>query len=157
MRTRILIDGEWVDGQPAIGEWYQKEVGASNSGQIIWSEQHYYEPTTNIIDITVTSIDNTIQTTENFSSTIVEQGTVFTVNGTLSIPDRVFTLPIKNVNTGEVLFFTANVVNGEFSVKIQINNNSQYQYTNSECNLDLDENMFNVSPMKFNIVKTIEG
>ncbi len=157
MRTRILIDGEWVDGQPAIGEWYQKEVGASNSGKIIWSEQYYYEPTNSVIDITVTSIDNVIQTNADFSNTIVEKGEVFTVNGTLAIPDRVFTLPIKNISTGEILFFTANVVNGEFSVKIQIDNNSQYQYTNDECNLDLEENMFNVQPMKFNVVKTIEG
>ena len=153
MNTKILKDGEWVLGEPIEGEYYKKEVHPN-----VWQQERYIKPKEpELIDILVTSIDNVIQTTDNFANTIVEQGAVFTVNGTLAIPDRVFTLPIKNVNTGEVLFFTANVVNGAFSVKIQINNNSQYQYTNNECNLDLDENMFNVSSMKFNVVKTIEG
>lgn len=154
MNTKILVDGEWVLGEPIEGEYYKKEVYPN-----VWQKERYIKPKPEpeLIGIIVTSIDNVIQTTDNFSSTIVEQGTVFTVNGTLAIPDRVFTLPIKNVNTGEVLFFTAKVTDGVFSVKIQIDKNSQYQYTNNECNLDLDENMFNVSPMKFNIVKTIEG
>ena len=70
----------------------------------------------------------------------------------MPIPNRIFTLPIKNTSTGELLFFTANVVDGQFSVNITLNKNSQYQYTNTECNLDLEPAMFNIAPMKFNVV-----
>ncbi len=149
MKTRILKDGVWVDGTPADGEWYQLEVAAG-----VWQESRYSEPDPEVvlIDISVTSIDGAIQTSEDFATTIVTQGNKFTVNGTLEIPDRIFTLPIKNTSTGELLFFTASVVGGEFSVNITLNKNSQYQYTNTECNLDLEPAMFNVAPMKFNVV-----
>ncbi len=152
MRTRILKDGVWVEGTPADGEWYQLEVAPN-----VWQESRYTKPVEPLlIDIVVTSIDGVIQTTEDFATTIVGQGSQFTVNGTLAIPDRIFTLPIKNTSTGELLFFTAKVVNGAFSVNITLNKNSQYQYTNTECNLDLEPKQFNVSPMKFNVVQ-IEG
>jgi len=148
MRTRILVNGVWVEGTPAEGEWYQLEVAED-----VWQESRYtksVEPL--LIDIVVTSIDGVIQTTEDFSTTIVEQGSQFTVNGTLAIPDRIFTLPIKNTSTGELLFFTAKVVDGAFSVNITLNKNSQYCYTNAQANLDLEPKQFNVSPMKFNVV-----
>lgn len=149
MKTRILKDGEWVYGTPADGEWYQLEVAEE-----VWHELRYSkpEPEALLIDIIVTSIDRVIQTSEDFATTIVEQGNQFTVNGTLAIPDRVFTLPIKNTSTGELLFFTAKVVDGAFSVNITLNKNSQYCYTNAEANLDLESAMFNISPMKFNVV-----
>ena len=149
MRTRILVEDVWVDGTPVDGEWYQLE-GAEG----VWQESRYFAPVPEplLINIVVTSIDGVIQTSEDFATTIVTQGNEFTVNGELAIPDRIFTLPIKNTSTGELLFFTASVVNGEFSVNITLNKNSQYQYTNTECNLDLEPAMFNVSPMKFNVV-----
>mgnify|MGYP003121586299 CR=1 FL=1 len=149
MNTRILKDGVWVDGTPANGEWYQLEVASG-----VWQESRYNEPVPEqlLIDIVVTSIDGALQTSEDFATTIVTQGNQFTVNGTLAIPNRIFTLPIKNTSTGELLFFTASVVNGEFSVTITLNKNSQYQYTNTECNLDLEPAMFTVAPMKFNVV-----
>ena len=149
MNTRILKDGVWVDGTPENGEWYQLEVASG-----VWQESRYFEPEPEalLIDIVVTSIDGVIQTTGDFATTIVTQGSPFTVTGTLPIPDRIFTLPIKNTSTGELLFFTASVVNGQFSVNITLNKNSQYQYTNTECNLDLEPAMFNIAPMKFNVV-----
>lgn len=149
MSTRILKNGEWIDGTPTDGEWYQLEVVEG-----VWQEARYNEPEpeTLLIDIVVTSIDGVIQATEGFATTIVKQGEQFTVNGTLLIPDRLFTLPIKNTSTGELLFFTASVVDGQFSVNITLDKNSQYQYTNTECNLDLEPAMFNVAPMKFNVV-----
>ena len=149
MNTRILKDGEWVYGTPVNGEWYQLEVATG-----AWQESRYFEPEPEalLIDIVVTSIDGVIQTADDFATTIVTQGSQFTVNGTLAIPDRIFTLPIKNTSTGELLFFTASVVDGEFSVNITLNKNSQYQYTNTECNLDLEPAQFNVAPMKFNVV-----
>ena len=151
MRTRILKDGVWVNGTPVDGEWYQKEVATG-----VWQESRYSEPEPEVIliDIVVTSIDGVIQTSENFATTIVAQGVQFTVNGTIAIPDRIFTLPIKNTSTNELLYFTAKVVDGQFSVNITLNKNSQYQYTNKECNLDLEPAMFNVAPMKFNVVQT---
>ena len=151
MNTRILKDGVWVDGAPVDGEWYQLEVAAG-----VWEESRYSEPVPEplLIDIVVTSIDGAIQATEDFATTILEQGSQFTVNGTLAIPDRIFTLPIKNTSTGELLFFTAKVVDGAFSVNIILNKNSQYCYTNAEANLDLKQAMFNVAPMKFNVVQT---
>ena len=151
MRTRILVSGVWVEGSPIEGEMYQREVYPN-----VWEELRYFAPVPEslLIDIVVTSIDGVIQTSEDFSTTIVTQGEQFTVNGTLAIPDRIFTLPIKNTSTGELLFFTAKVIDGAFSVNITLNKNSQYQYTNTECNLDLEPAMFNVSPMKFNVVQT---
>ena len=151
MNTRILKNGVWLDGTPENGEWYQLEVATG-----VWQESRYSEPEPEalLIDIVVTSIDGAIQTSEDFATTIVAQSAQFTVNGTLAIPDRLFTLPIKNTSTGELLFFTARVVDGQFSVNITLNKNSQYQYTNTECNLDLEPAMFNVAPMKFNVVQT---
>ena len=149
MNTRILKNDVWVDGTPENGEWYQLEVADG-----VWQESRYSEPEPEalLIDIVVTSIDGVIQTTDDFATTIVTQGSPFTVTGTLPIPNRIFTLPIKNTSTGELLFFTANVVDGQFSVNITLNKNSQYQYTNTECNLDLEPTMFNIAPMKFNVV-----
>ncbi len=149
MDTRIKVNGIWVEGEPIEGEMYQLEVVAG-----VWQESRYFAPVPEplLIDIVVTSIDGVIQTTEDFTTTIVEQVSQFTVNGTLAIPDRIFTLPIKNTSTGELLFFTASVVDGAFSVNITLNKNSQYCYTNAEANLDLEPAMFNVAPMKFNVV-----
>lgn len=148
MNTRILKDGAWVEGTPAEGEWYQLEVSPN-----VWQESRYTKPVEPLlIDIVVTSIDGVIQTAEDFETTIATQGRQFTVNGELAIPDRIFTLPIKNTSTGELLFFTASVVDGAFSVNITLNKNSQYCYTNAEANLDLEPAMFNIAPMKFNVV-----
>ncbi len=148
MRYKIEDNGEWVIGEPIDGQMCQKEVAPN-----VWVTVMYSAPVEPLlIDIIVTSIDGAIQTTEDFATNIVQQGSQFTVNGTLSIPDRVFTLPIKNTSTGELLFFTARVVDGAFSVNITLNKNSQYCYTNTEANLDLEPAMFNIAPMKFNVV-----
>jgi hypothetical protein len=39
MNYKILVDGEWVLGTPADGEWCKAEV-ATNT----WQEQRYFEP-----------------------------------------------------------------------------------------------------------------
>ena len=82
MNTRILKDGVWVDGTPENGEWYQLEVASG-----VWQESRYFEPEPEalLIDIVVTSIDGVIQTTDDFATTIVTQGSEFNVNGTLAI------------------------------------------------------------------------
>jgi hypothetical protein len=148
MQYKIKIGNDWVIADPIDGEMCQKEVAPN-----VWVELMYSAPVEPLlIDIVVTSIDGVIQASEDFATTIVTQGEQFTVNGTLAIPDRIFTLPIKNTSTGELLFFTASVVNGAFSVNITLNKNSQYCYTNSEANLDLEPAMFNISSMKFNVV-----
>ena len=148
MQYKIKIGNDWVIGEPIDGQMCQKEVARN-----VWVTIMYSAPVEPLlINIVVTSIDGAIQTTEDFTTTIVEQGNQFTVNGTLAIPDRIFTLPIKNTSTGELLFFTAKVVDGAFSVNITLSKNSQYCYTNTEANLDLEPAQFNIAPMKFNVV-----
>ena len=107
-------NNEWVEGEPVLGELYRYEACKGSMHESIYNVE------AEVLNINITSIDGAIQTNENFASNIIEQDSVFTVNGELQTPDRIFTLPIKNTSTGELLFFTAKVINGTFSVKNKI-------------------------------------
>ena len=72
MRTQILVDGAWVDGTPAAGEWYRKEVLAG-----VWPEQRNVAPPQHFDIFTTDSESVTI----NGDPTAGFQSVYFGVNG----------------------------------------------------------------------------
>lgn len=115
----------------------------------------WHEPVTPVEPkvITITGITGDIQHTPDFSKAACYQLTDVTVSGTIDITDQFFAMPVKNVATGEVFFFGAQVTDGTFDVVLNFVSNSQYQYTYAEANLDLPEQLYTVLPMKFDVLR----
>lgn len=144
-----LIDGVWVDcteGDLIYGDIYRISVGGG------WQQQEYKEEES-FIDIKITSVTGAIYHSPDFSKTACYQLTDMVVSGTVDIADRFFAMPVKNVATGEIVFFGAQVTDKAFSVVINFEKSSQYQYTNDEANLDLPSQEYNVLPMKFDVLR----
>jgi hypothetical protein len=108
-------------------------------------EQRALTPT--LIPITITSVDDVKYVNEDNTMVLCDEITDMTVNGTLPIPDRQFSVPLRR-DDGRLFFFPAEVIGGVFSVVINLPTTGQFTYSDVECNHDLPHKAFTVKTLK---------
>lgn len=102
--------------------------------------------------IDITSIVGAVQVDSELSQVICYELTDLTISGSLAIPDRMFSLPLRR-DDGRVFLFPAQVTDGEFVVNINIPTTGQFVYTEDEANLDLPEKVFTVNTLKIDCLR----
>lgn len=106
------------------------------------------------VEITIESITNIIQVnTDNTWVTCLELQNVI-ITGTLVIPDRMFSVPVRR-DDGRLFLFPAEVTNGQFQVTINLPTTGQFVYSDEECNVDLPYKMFTVKKLKIDCLRQI--
>ena len=155
MKYKKLINGVYTDideSQLINGDRIKKEVAVG-----VWAEMHYSATVINKVytDIVITGITGALQHSQDFSKVACYQNTDIVISGTSNVEDRFFVIPIQMISTGELVFFGAEVVNKSFNIVINFERSGQYQYTNIQANLDLPEDLYNVLPMKFDVLRKL--
>ena len=142
---------EWIDcieSDLIDGDVYRISVG--NGG---WQQQTYKTPTS-LIPIIITSITGAELQNSALTHVTCFELTTITIAGTLTIPDRVFSMPVKRED-GRVFLFLAEVISGQFSVKINFPTSGTFHYSDAEANKDMPEPIFTVDTVKFDVLRKV--
>lgn len=102
--------------------------------------------------INVTTVDGDIQHSSDFTHITCYELTNIVVSGTLAVPDRTFSMPIRR-DDGRLILFPVTVVNGAFDAVLNFPTSGQYSYSDVEANIDLPANTFSVAPIKLDVLR----
>jgi hypothetical protein len=154
-------------------------IGVSQLSSEVESEQHViidtydlsligaeYQPGTNTfinlitnepadsnpIQINITSVLSATMVNSDFTHITCNELENITVKGTLNIPDRTFSMPIRR-DDGRLILFPVNVVNGVFEAVLNFPTSGQYCYSDVEANIDLPPNTFTVAKIKLDVLR----
>jgi hypothetical protein len=106
----------------------------------------------NPIQINVTSVEFATMVNSEFTHITCNELENITVKGTLNIPDRTFSMPIRR-DDGRLILFPVNVVNGVFEAVLNFPISGQYFYSDVEANIDLPPNTFTVAKIKLDVLR----
>ena len=144
----------WERRLPQVGETYRRSYPSGHVGIAIFQGNHPSNVVENLIPIEFKSVDGAASTTPNLSKITAKQGCTITINGTLAIPDQVFTTPIEKVNvaTDEVTteYISTQVVGGQFSIPLTLAS-GKYRVTQELMNKELVTPRFSMSDVEIYI------
>lgn len=89
----------------------------------------------------------------DFSLVTVDVGAVLTVTGTVDIPDRVFSLPLKW--RGAWVLFAATVANGVFEVRLKFDESGVAVLDEDCVNKDLPYPVFSVPTVQVDVLTVV--
>lgn len=104
------------------------------------------------LEITLTSVTGDVQHSSDFTHITCLELTNIVITGTVAVPDRTFSMPIRR-DDGRLILFPVNVVNGEFEAVLNFPTSGQYSYSDVEANIDLPANTFSVAPIKLDVLR----
>lgn len=104
------------------------------------------------LEITLTSVTGDVQHSSDFTHITCLELTNIVITGTVAVPDRTFSMPIRR-DDGRLILFNVPVVNGEFEVVLNFPTSGQYSYSDVEANIDLPANTFSVAPIKLDVLR----
>ncbi len=104
------------------------------------------------ITILVKSVTGDVQHSSDFTHITCNELTNITITGTVAVPDRTFSMPIRR-DDGRLILFPVTVVNGAFEAVLNFPTSGQYSYSDVEANIDLPANTFSVAPIKLDVLR----
>lgn len=104
------------------------------------------------LEITLTSVTGDVQHSSDFTHITCLELTNIVITGTVAVPDRTFSMPIRR-DDGRLILFNVPVVNGEFEAVLNFPTSGQYSYSDVEANIDLPANTFSVAPIKLDVLR----
>lgn len=107
-----------------------------------------------LINIKVTSVTNALMHKSDFSIITCYESETFEVSGTLDVPDRLFTLPIKR-DDGRLILFPVKIINKEFKALLNFPTSGKYDYTEEEANMDFPTKIFTVQPFRIDVLRKV--
>jgi hypothetical protein len=145
------IDSNWVESQKeelVQGEKYKVLLSFGSEIVGIWNPDIESNP----IQINVTSVEFATMVNSEFTHITCNELENIVVKGTLNIPDRTFSMPIRR-DDGRLILFPVNVANGVFEAVLNFPTSGQYCYSDVEANIDLPPNTFTVSKIKLDVLR----
>ncbi|MCU7977558.1 hypothetical protein L5M43_20275 [Shewanella sp. SW36] len=106
----------------------------------------------NPIKIKISSVFGAVMTSSDFTHITCNELTNITITGTVAVPDRTFSMPIRR-DDGRLILFPVTVVNGAFEAVLNFPTSGQYSYSDVEANIDLPANTFSVAPIKLDVLR----
>ncbi|QYK02454.1 hypothetical protein [Shewanella psychrotolerans] len=106
------------------------------------------------IDILITSVTGALMHSRDFTKITCYELTNLTISGTVAVPDRAFSMPIRR-SDGKLTLFGVSVVDGKFEARLNFPTSGQYRYTDEEANIDLPPNTFTILPVKIDVLRKV--
>jgi len=107
-----------------------------------------------VTEIIVNSVTGSLMHSSDFSKITCNELSNLTVTGTVAVPDRAFSMPLKR-DDGRLILFPVNVINGAFEAVLNFPTSGQYRYTDEEANIDLPAGTFKVAPIKIDVLRKV--
>ena len=104
-------------------------------------------------EIVITAVTGDVQHKSGYSLITVNAGAVVTVSGTVSTPDRTFSLPLKW--RGGWLLFSATVVDGAFEARLRFPESGVAILDDDCVNKDLPVRMFSTRTVQVDVVTVV--
>ncbi|MCU8015916.1 hypothetical protein L5M36_03255 [Shewanella sp. SM72] len=104
------------------------------------------------LTITLTSVTGDVQHSSDLTHITCLELTNIVITGTVAVPDRTFSMPIRR-DDGRLILFPVTVVNGAFEAVLNFPTSGQYSYSDVEANIDLPANTFSVAPIKLDVLR----
>lgn len=153
--NEILIDGEWVKGEPTVNDQRYRTVTEFNDSQRGYAESYWSSPNPDRIEIVVNPA-NVNPVLPDFDDTdtsfTVYKNTDITVTGDLAIPDQNFRVPFKRCDNGEIYLMQATVKDGKYSMVLNFSVNTKFVVNTELVNSELPEPIFTIDEQTFYVV-----